>query len=1120
MENNFQSLLQGYLSPDYSIRSTAENQLNALLQKGNPYDLDMIYDALEKATDSQVKLFISLLIKKVFESCLASPNKAQYLEYINLRKGKIVNIVLNINCDLKTLNILIISLCKMIELQINSQNAMTINENIFVSIFLYILEFYNFNKSQPNNYAKTFQALFILFKTMKNLSSITDNIDYDQLFEKYGAYYDQIISDYNNIADNLFVNNNDNASMPFEIMLEYIRLYVKIFTYSIELLKTVQKGQIMNKTFDLLNRMLTFLFSSNNENIQLIKKVFDVVFLCNRILLTYIQHSNNIDVGIIEKYSSLFYIYVSNQQTLERIILMLKHSDNNNNKLTDYKETKFIIHIVDFFKELLQITLFSNWGELVIFKDCYSDNYIQLCDFLNAKFFTVDKVKNLLIFAVRNCLTFKLSEIELAKSDSEEFFMWFDTLSVLYDLREKAGIFCRIIYEKFKKEIKDVYAELENELLNLTQKEMYLLQNGNSLSFEEINLKCALLSMFDNISDMYFSKKRDYQKWLNYILMNQIDINIVNAKGSEIFSKFIIIRLLSKIIDLKEIEQSKNEIFLKIYKIFLDININTYHILLNFACVDFFYAFIDDIMPVEFPNNFLQHYIFKICEMLKCTSSPEIHSKIIKVTGCILKKFKDEDIDQAFPMIFPILTYLWENNWNEYIQSKNSLSTAKTITDHRTKDKLCNEIAIVRQNLIKLTSIFVKRVGFFIKFDNHPNPSIPNITNTNNNNITNNSSASVVNETYFKFIYNIVGYSISVQSQEASLLLSEGFRLILLIQDEFMESSALSTGVKINELKNPLENSSYFPYFLKIYDYLNIILDNLNASSEYFISQLFIIEQYVSLSYINVIGSLLNNCNFVEKIVFILNKLIESKLNKYHQLLFNVMEYLLFIINSFSSISQENKNKYNNFIYNFIQATFSKISSTQIKELINTLINTSEDSIAPLTENETLIIYLGALQLSNRLIYTNMTIYNLNSFEFCEDIASKLLVVYEHKDKSNLNISCIESEVMSNLIFNLDKCFDKTGKVSLITETIKNLVKNRKISEFLNKNDEVLNNILYFFNKMLNSDYYYNLSAHEDKLRLVWSRKFDEINKIDYSDIFFKVKYHMLFLDKMFISEH
>ena len=108
--------------------------------------------------------------------------------------------------------------------------------------------------------------------------------------------------------------------------------------------------------------------------------------------------------------------------------------------------------------------------------------------------------------------------------------------------------------------------------------------------------------------------------------------------------------------------------------------------------------------------------------MLKCTSSPEIHSKIIKVTGCILKKFKDEDIDQAFPMIFPILTYLWENNWNEYIQSKNSLSTAKTTTDHRTKDKLCNEIAIVRQNLIKLKSIFVKRGGYVIKFTKQNNP--------------------------------------------------------------------------------------------------------------------------------------------------------------------------------------------------------------------------------------------------------------------------------------------------------------------------------------------------------------------------------------------------------------
>ena len=44
MQNNFESLLQGYLSPDFSIRSQAENQLNALLAKGNPYDLDMLFD--------------------------------------------------------------------------------------------------------------------------------------------------------------------------------------------------------------------------------------------------------------------------------------------------------------------------------------------------------------------------------------------------------------------------------------------------------------------------------------------------------------------------------------------------------------------------------------------------------------------------------------------------------------------------------------------------------------------------------------------------------------------------------------------------------------------------------------------------------------------------------------------------------------------------------------------------------------------------------------------------------------------------------------------------------------------------------------------------------------------
>ena len=368
---------------------------------------------------------------------------------------------------------------------------------------------------------------------------------------------------------------------------------------------------------------------------------------------------------------------------------------------------------------------------------------------------------------------------------------------------------------------------------------------------------------------------------------------------------------------------------------------------------------------------------------------------------------------------------------------------------------------------------------------------------------------------HFKFIYNIIGFSISVQSQDASFLLPEGFRLILIIQDEFVESSALSMGVQIDELKNPLEQSVYFPYFIKIYDYLNIILENLNASSEYFLTQLFIIEQYVSLSYINCIGSLLDSINFIDKIIFILNKLIDEHLVKYHQILFNIMEYLLFVINSFCSINQNNKNKFNNFIFNFIQNIFNKYTELQVQADIDSQMQKKEE-LEPFYESDNIIIYLGALQLSNRLIYINTTIYNINSFEFCEQIAKKLLLIYQYKDKASLNISCIEIAVMNNLVQNLENSFNKIGKMTSITELLKTYNKNIRRTSYLNRSEEVLDNIMYFYNKMFNKDYYYNLSAQEDKLRLVWSSKLDEINKIDCSDIYYKVKYHLLFLDKMF----
>ena len=42
----------------------------------------------------------------------------------------------------------------------------------------------------------------------------------------------------------------------------------------------------------------------------------------------------------------------------------------------------FITDIVDFLKELLQLTNFDNRGHLILFKDCYSDDNIAISDYL------------------------------------------------------------------------------------------------------------------------------------------------------------------------------------------------------------------------------------------------------------------------------------------------------------------------------------------------------------------------------------------------------------------------------------------------------------------------------------------------------------------------------------------------------------------------------------------------------------------------------------------------------------------------------------------------------------------------------------------------------------------
>lgn len=1116
INNDFQQLVSSYLNPNNQIRVNAEKELNNLLSRGDPNDLDILFDSLNNfAFNNEIKLFLSLLIKKIFETCIYETNIQHYRLYIQTRKENIINTILNINSNLRVVKLLVISLCKAIHLFSVQDNESDMSHMFsFQDVFRYIFEFYIKQKeSTNNNHSLIFQSLFISFTLLKYIQK--DNIKINIWSnDSFVSFYDQIIADYKNLTNSLCLlfQSSNPYSFTFEVNLQYLCLYLKISKYSLNVLNKEQREQIMDITYNLLNSLLAFILNSKSttkENSQLnnSKFYFDCIFLSNKILIKYTGYVSKIDLITIQKYSDLFYIYIRNRQTFISICNLIKNSgEYSNNNDPEYKLSKFVINIIDFFRELLQLISLSNWGDLIIFRDCYSDECIKIRDYLSQHFFTEDKMKELLLFSIQNCLTFKIQEINMAICDAEEFYNWYDSLSPMVDLRQKAGVLCRIIYERYKKDIKEFICSLEIELINLIQKEMTFLHSNTPktslicLSFDEINLKCALLSFFETIAVYYYNKKSDYDKWINSIFLSQLDLHITNANNSEMFSKFIIIRILTTIIDFKEVEPYKLKVFSAITNIFFNTNAEDIKKLLSLASIDFFYAFFDDIMPVEFPINFFHNYIYKVCELLKNTSNPDIHSKTIKSTHAIINQCSDEDINSSFSLIFPILNYLWDNNWNEYLK-QSQMKESSVFHSHLQKAKICHEIDKVRQNLIQLISIFVKRVGLFVNLE------INKLSKTTQNN------DSIVDKKYFQFIYHLIGFSINVKTNESSNLLSEGFRIILFIQDEYFESSIMKTNNSFKDLKTLIENGSFFQYYVKMYDYIPIILDNLYFSNDYIIIQLFIIEQLISLLSIELISSFLIQYQFIEKIIFICSKIKDNQLlNDYHQIIFNFMEYLLYVINTYSTIPLMQINQYNDFIYQFIMSIFNEIEDNAIASI-------QQIKEEPLLDHIQLSIFIGAIQLANRLLYVNMK-NKLISVDYTILISKKVSLILLNKNLVEI-INSIQTDIISKTLINLNNILMKNKEQVLLRDTDDILIASfihqeyslRKQSHYLNQQEKILSTWLYFFNKMNNKSYYYNLSASEDKMRLIWSSKLEKMLIGDISNIDFKIKYYFLYND-------
>ena len=184
--------------------------------------------------------------------------------------------------------------------------------------------------------------------------------------------------------------------------------------------------------------------------------------------------------------------------------------------------------------------------------------------------------------------------------------------------------------------------------------------------------------------------------------------------------------ILTKINSYSSDSKISYNIFLRIMNVFLCKDYD--YLLLDLSSIDFIYDYIEEeTHDIELPKNILNEYIIKICKMLENISSPDIHNKIIQTTNSLLRKVCDDQLNLNFPEIFPILQRIWQNKYNN-----NKITTTK--------------ISLIRSNLIRLIGLFVKKVGLFISDENNSNNTFY--------------------ENYFNFIYQIIGYSLSMNSSE------------------------------------------------------------------------------------------------------------------------------------------------------------------------------------------------------------------------------------------------------------------------------------------------------------------------------------------------------------------
>jgi hypothetical protein len=266
--------------------------------------------------------------------------------------------------------------------------------------------------------------------------------------------------------------------------------------------------------------------------------------------------------------------------------------------------------------------------------------------------------------------------------------------------------------------------------------------------------------------------------------------------------------------------------------------------------------------------------------------------------------------------------------------------------------------------------------------------------------------------------------------------------------------------------------------------------------------QIFIIEQFIPFCFIKEINDFLIKENFVDKAIYVLNNMIEKNLEENNQFIFNIMEYILYIINIFPNEIIDDKNKYTDFIYQFITKIFTEVQ---------------------LNKNN-LYMFFGALQLSNRLIFVKAC-KNIIWPEFNSQVVRMAIDVYNYINDTNndIKLNLIQKNIFQNLFSNLIKLFninnEENGNNGM-NENIKNIYNdikktNKKVIS-LNNNFE---HWLFFFNKITNDLHFYKFNSEEDQLRYEWTGKFEKQQIYFSLNKEFNIKYFFLIIDPMIDEE-